>query len=110
MRSVELSGLPAQATPPVQELAGEVVLEYAHRAAIRDPQHLIGGNQVRVRRRAHAGGEHVEELTFGIEHLEAAMTAIDDEQAAVLADLDAVHGVELVRSRLARVFRRPAPV
>src|SRR5688500_19560870 len=38
------------------------------------------------------------------------MRPIDHEQPAILADLDAVDGVELVRSRLARIFRRAAPV
>src|SRR5262245_38599499 len=38
------------------------------------------------------------------------MTAIDDEQAAILADLDAVHRVELVRARIRRILRRTAPV
>ena len=38
------------------------------------------------------------------------MATIDDKEPAVLADLDAVHGVELVRPRLVRILRRAAPV
>src|SRR5688572_22013009 len=38
------------------------------------------------------------------------MTAVDDEQPLISADGDAVHGVELVRSRVLRILRRPAPV
>ena len=49
VRTVELSGLPARASPAIQIMSIEVVLDDAIRSAIRDPQVLIGRDDVRVR-------------------------------------------------------------
>ena len=49
VRPVELSGLSARTAPPVQVLSVQVVLEDAVRAAVRNPQVLIRGDDVRVR-------------------------------------------------------------
>src|SRR4029077_18598212 len=50
------------------------------------------------------------ELPVLVEHLEAPVSAVDDEEAAVVADLDAVDRVELIRPRVLRILRRGAPV
>src|SRR5437667_4734729 len=88
----------------------EIVFHNAVRSAVGYPQGLIGRDQVRVWRRSNSGLPHIEELAVLIEHLNPAMSAIDNEQAAVVADLNAVNGVELIGAGILRIFRRRAPI
>src|SRR5262249_24250825 len=110
VRSVQLTRLPAGPAPPVEIFAIQVVLQHPIGPAVRDPQELIGRDDVRVRRRANARRPHVEEVAVLVESLDAPMAPINDEQPSVLADLNAVDGVELARSRILRILRRRAPV
>src|SRR5712691_3969423 len=50
VRSVELAGLLSRSAPPVYIVSVQVVLHDAVRPAIREPEGLVGGDQVRVRR------------------------------------------------------------
>src|SRR5260370_41141101 len=88
----------------------EVILHDAVRSAVRDPQQLIGRDEVSIRRRSNARLPHVEEFSILIEDLNSPVSPIDDEQPAILADLNAVNRVELVRSGILRILRRTAPL
>src|SRR6266550_562206 len=56
----------------------------------------------------HSAWSDVIRCVYGDEY--APVSAIDHEQATVVADLDAVNGVELVRSWVLRILRRRSPV
>ena len=57
-----------------------------------------------------AGGPHLQEVAVLVEDLHAAVLAIGDEESAVIAESDAVHRPELVRTGVGRVDRLAAPV
>src|SRR5438094_9051584 len=69
----------------------QVVFHNAVGSTVGNPQELIGCDHVRVRRRSNAGLPHIEEFAVFVEHLNPPMSAVHNEQAAVVADLNAVN-------------------
>ena len=117
MRAGETPRLTARRAPAVEKVAVEIELQEAVRERVAGPDEAFVVDEVIRHERALARGPvrraqrpQVEEVAVGVEHLHALVAAIDDEQALVRADRDAVHGVELVRAGIRGIFRRPAPV
>ena len=118
MRATEPARLPARRAPAIEEVAVEIELQDAVRERVAGPDEALVVDEVIRHERALARGPvrraqrpHVEEVAVVVEHLHSLVAAIDDEQALVGADRDAVHGIELVRARDSRdpSAARPSP-
>src|SRR5688500_6523597 len=112
MRTVQASRLWTWRAPAVEMVALLIELQDPRRRRIADPDEAVLIDEVIHHQGSLAGGPmrrtqrpDVEELAVLVEHLHALMPAINDEELPVGADRDAVDGVELVRSRVLRVFR-----
>ena len=88
----------------------QVVLDQPVRRPVRHPDVIVLRDDVGQNRRVVAGRPHLQELAVLVEDLHAVVLAIGDEEPPVAADPDAVHGPELVRTRLVRIDGRPSPV
>src|SRR5205823_8735463 len=91
-------------------MSGKIVFHDPVGSAIGYPQELVGRDEVSIWRRPDAGLPHVEELPVLIENLDSPVAAIHNEQAPILADLNAVNRIELVGPGIRRILRRAAPV
>ena len=90
----------------------EVVFDHFVGTAIERPKVTIGGHQDDVYiRRWIAHSPLVQELAVGIEHLNAVVIAVVDEDSfAREVDAEPMHAIEISRTRLVRRSALSAPV